>query len=412
MTDALPEDATTGERIKYHRERAGMSRPVLAGLCGRGPDWLKKIETGKRQLHNHGLLVRLASALKLSDLSVLTGDPSPRPVAPGGKLMLTAASGVRDAVRGSLFQSGPQVLGTSVDVLKGRVAEAWTLWHASRFQRTEVSALLPALIRDAQVLPHQLEGPARREAYAALAEVYHLAQQVTAYSVEAELYWIIADRGRTAAQDADNPLSLAGAAWTFGNGLRENGYAEEAVQVVAEAADALRPRLEDGSDDLRGMFGALHLHAAVTCAREGREGDAWRHWDEADRTADRLPNGYVHSWTVFGRANTDFHGVSVGVDLRTPGLAMTRAESIDLAAMPSVERRSRVLVELARAQRQRKDLAGAVHWLKRAQEASPETVRYTPSARGLAYDLAKDSRGPLRSDAQQLADEVGVLAAA
>jgi hypothetical protein len=387
-----------------------MSRPVLAGLCGRGPDWLKAIEKGKRQLRDHGLLVRVAAALKISDLSVLTGGQSV-PVDAGAKLMLPAASGIRDAVRGPLFAPTSSEESPSVDVLRGRLRAAWQLWHSSRFQRSEVSALLPDLIRDAQTLARQLDGPERRRAYAVLADVYHLAQQATAYGVEAELYWIIADRGRLAAQDADDSLSLAGAAWAFGNGLRETGYAEEAVRVVEEAADALKPQLEGGTTDLRGMFGALHLHAAVTCAREGREGDAWRHWDEADRTAKRLPAGYAHAWTVFGRANTDFHAVSVGVDLRTPGTALNRAESIDLDTMPSVERRSRVLVELARAQRQRKDAAGALHWMERAFKASPETVRYTPSARGLVADLAKETRGPLKADAVQLAEDVGVLAA-
>ncbi|KUF20127.1 helix-turn-helix domain-containing protein [Streptomyces silvensis] len=398
-----------GERVQRLRERRGMTRAVLSGLCGRGPDWLKNIEKGKRQLRDHGLLIRLATALRVSDLSIITGDSTPRPVSAGGRLMLPTANGVRDAVRGPLFTTGPSDESPSVDVLRGRVTEAWRLWHASRFQRSEVCALLPGLLSDAQTLPRQLEGPDRRQAYAVLADVYHLAQQATAYSVEPELYWTIADRGRLAAQDADDPLSLAGAAWAFGNGLRETGYAEEAIRAVEEAAEAVRPHLEDGSDDLRGMFGALHLHAAITCAREGRDGDAWRHWDEADRTAGRLPSDYVHSWTVFGRANSDFHAVSIGVDLRTPGSAMSRAESIDLEAMPSVERRSRVLVELARAQRQRRDYAGSLHWMRRAVDASPETVRYTPSARGLVSDLAKDARGPLRTDAAHLAEEVGVL---
>ncbi|MEV0264453.1 helix-turn-helix transcriptional regulator [Streptomyces sp. NPDC050617] len=416
MTDRsdFPDEMPPGERIQRLRERRGMSRPVLAGLCGRGPDWLKGIEKGKRQLRDHGLLVRVATALRVSDLSVITGELTPRPVTAGARLMLPGAHGVRDAIRGSLFSEpsdGAPEGPPSVDVLRGRVAEAWRLWHTSRFQRSEVSALLAGLIQDAQTLPRRLEGPERRRAYAVLADVYHLAQQVTAYAVEPELYWVIADRGRRAAQDADDPLSLSGAAWAFGNGLRETGYAEEAIQVVEQAAEAIRPQLDGAADDLRGMFGALHLHAAITCAREGRDGDAWRHWDEADRTAARLPDGYVHSWTVFGRANTDFHAVSIGVDLRTPGSAMNRAEAIDLDAMPSVERRSRVLVELARAQRQRRDQAGALHWMRRAVAASPETVRYTPSARTLISDLAKDARGPLKSDAAQLADEVGVLTA-
>ncbi|MEV5279016.1 helix-turn-helix transcriptional regulator [Streptomyces sp. NPDC051994] len=410
MSESLPADLTTGERIQLLRERRGMTRPVLAGLCGRGPDWLKNIEKDKRPLRDHGLLVRLASALKVSDLSVLTGGQSV-PVDASARLMLPTASGIRDVVRGPLFAPGPSDEPPNVDVLEGRLRAAWRLWHSSRFQRSEVSALLPDLIRDAQTMTRQFEGAERRRAYAVLADVYHLAQQATAYGVEAELYWIIADRGRTAAQDADDPLSLAGAAWAFGNGLRETGYSEEAIRVVEEAAEAVRPQLECGSDELRGVFGALHLHAAVTCAREGREGDAWRHWDEADRTADRLPDGYVQEWTVFGRGNTDFHAVSIGVDLRTPGTALNRAESIDLETVPSVERRARVLVELARAQRQRRDQAGALHWMGRAFKSSPETVRYTPSARGLVADLAKDTRGPLKTDALQLAEAVGVLAA-
>ncbi|WBQ05779.1 hypothetical protein [Kribbella sp. CA-293567] len=297
-------------------------------------------------------------------MSVLTGGTTAVPVS-DDRTILPFVAEVRDAVRGPLFQRSAEEPPT-VDVLRGRVAEAWRLWHASRFQRTEVGALLPSLIRDAQALPRVLEGAERRKAYAVLAEVWHLAQQALAYGCEAELYWVIVDRGRTAAQDADDHLTLAGAAWTFGNGLRETGYADEAVHIVEEAAGALEPQLEHGSADVRGMYGALHLHAAVTRARMGMEGDAWRHCDLADRAADRLPAGYAHPWTVFGRGNADFHAVSIGVDLRTPGVALDRAERIDLSTVPSVERRSRVLVEMARAQHLRKDQAGTLHWMTRA----------------------------------------------
>ncbi|RLV10459.1 transcriptional regulator [Streptomyces griseocarneus] len=405
-----PAGMTIGDRIRFHRERRGMTRPVLAGLVGRGSDWLKKIERGDRDLRDHTLLVRLANALRLSDLSELTGDPTPRPVAPAVRLVLPNLSEVREAIRGPLFPAEPSEP-VSVDVLRGRVAEGWRLWHVSRFSRTEVGALLPGLIRDASALPRRLEGAERRKAYRVQADVWHLAQQATAYAVEAELYWLIADRGRQAAMEADDPLCLAGASWTWGNGLRETGYADEAIRVVEQAAEAIKPRLEEGSDDLRAMYGALRLHAAITYAREGQEGDAWRSWDDADRTAGRLPDGYAHSWTVFGAANVAIHGVSVGVDLRTPGSALSRAEDIDLGSVPSVERRSRVLIELGRAQKQRKDMAGAIHWMRKAVEVSPEAVRFTPMARSLTADLAKEARGPLSRDAHELAEEVGVLAA-
>lgn len=410
MPETLPPELTPGERIRLLRERRGMSRTVLANLVGRGPDWLKKIERGEREVRSYTLLVRLATALRVNDLSVLTGGAAPVPVDASSRVMLPFVGEVRDVVRGPLFSEPAQDTPPSVDVLRGRVAELWRLWHSSRFQRSEVGRMLPGLIRDARALPHGLDGPDRRRAYAVLADVYHLAQQALAYSCEPELYWIIVDRGRIAAQEADDPVSLGGAAWAYGNGLRETGYAEEAIREAETSANALAPLLENGSADLRAMYGALHLHAAITYAREGRDGDAWRHWDEANRTVERLPNGYAHTWTVFGRGNVDIHGVSVGVDLRTPGAAFQRAEVIDLDTVPSVERKSRMFVELARGQHQRHDHAGTLHYLNKANAVSPECVRYTPLARGLVSDLVREARGPLKADAVALADAVGVLA--
>ncbi|WP_328808662.1 helix-turn-helix domain-containing protein [Nonomuraea montanisoli] len=408
VSETLPPELATGARIQLLRERRGMSRTVLAGLVGRGPSWLKKIERGERELRSYELLNRLATALGINDLSLLTGAQSPVPVNAAAAGMAPFIPGVRDAVRGHLWAHDTGNDLPVLDVLRGRVAEAWRLWHTSRFQRSEVGALLPGLITDAQRLARSLDGRERREASATLADVYRLTQQATAYACEPELYWIIADRARLASQDADDPLALAGAAWSFANGLRETGYAEEALAAVNEAADVLRPHLEEGTDDLRGMYGALNLHAAITHAREGRDGDAWRHWDEANAVAQRLPKGYAQTWTVFSQGNTDFHAVSVGVDLRTPGAALQRAESIDLKTVPSVERRARVLVEFARAYSQRDDKAGALHFMNRACDASPETVRYTPSARSLVAELATGTRGPLKADAMGLAELVGV----
>lgn len=385
-----------------------MSRPVLAGLVGRGPSWLKKIERGERELRSYELLSRLATALGVNDLSLLTGGTSPVPVNTENRFMVPFVAEVRDAVRGRLWATVNDDTPSSLDVLRGRVSETWRLWHTSRFQRTEVGALLPELLSDAHGLTRSLDGSERRQAYAVLADAYRLAQQAMAYGCEPELYWIIADRGRQASQDADEPVSLAGAAWSYANGLRETGYTDEALRAVTEAADMLRPRLENGSDDLRGMYGALKLHAAVTYAREGRDGDAWRCWDEADTVAGRLPEGYAHAWTVFSQGNADMHAVSVGVDLRAPGVALQRAETIDLDKVPSVERRARVLVEFARAYNQREDRAGALHFMNRARQSSPETVRYTPAARSLVVELATKSRGPLKSDAMALAESVGV----
>ncbi|MDT0343216.1 helix-turn-helix domain-containing protein [Streptomyces litchfieldiae] len=407
MTDGdLPAELTPGERIRDMRERRGMSRPVLAGLVGRSADWLKKIENGDREIRSLPMLIRLAEVLRVGDLSQLTGSDMPMPVDAWGKLSHPGVTRLREAMHFSLLRSS-DVEPTNVDELAGRVRQAWTTWHSSTHQRSEVAALLPPLLTDCHSVARSSEGADRRRAFATMAEAYALAQQYAAHTTEPELYWLTVDRARMAAEQSDDPVALAAAAWIVGNGLRESGHTEEALRLVSEAVDSLRPRLDSGPHILRGTYGALCLHAAITSAKEGREGDAWRWWDEADRTAKRMPD-YAHPWTMFGRGNVSVHAVSIGVDLRTPGAALKQAEATVPESIPSVERRSRLYLDAARAQWARKEHSGALQYLNVAFKLSPEAVRYVPSGRALAQDLARKSTGALRAEAVALAEAVGV----
>ncbi|MFI1016283.1 helix-turn-helix domain-containing protein [Streptomyces sp. NPDC020965] len=404
----LSDELTTGERVRIIRERRGLSRPVLAGLVGRSPDWLKKIEGGGRELRSLPMLIRLAHVLRVDDLSKLTGDRTAIPVAQWGKLSHASVPALRDAIHASFLRRSVYELG-SVDELAGRVRQTWATWHTSTHQRTEVGAVLPDLLTACHAAVKSSEGGVRRQAYGAMAEAYALAQQFAAHTTEPELYWITVDRARMAAEESDDPVLLASAAWIVGNGLRDSGHTEEALRLVSEAASMLRDQLEHGSDILRGTFGALCLHAAVTAAKEGREGDAWHWWDEAAATARKAP-AYVHPWTMFGTGNVAVHAVSIGVDLRTPGAALRQASNTAPESIPSVERRSRLFLDAARSEYARKEHAGSLHYLRKAVETSPEAVRYVPSGRRLAADLALHAPATIRSDAQELASSVGAAA--
>ncbi|MFG2197173.1 multiprotein-bridging factor 1 family protein [Streptomyces sp. NPDC048639] len=408
----FPDDLSTGERIRVLRESRGMSRPVLAGMCGRGPDWLEKIESGERELRSDSLLLALAAALQISDLSVITGGtPEVAQPVPLGRLNHPSMPAIWAAVMNRRL-APPAAEPVDIATLQGRIDQTWRLWHTSGHNRTEVGALLPELITQAEAAARTLDGPQRRASLAALADVYRLTGQATAYVAPAELAWVVADRALTAAQQADAPAAIAAAAWNMGNILRETAYPEEALRVTTEAADLLRPHLDGAPDDWRGVYGALQLHAAVTCARDGREGDAWRYWDKGDQVAKSLPASYVHPSTVFGRANVDFHAVSVATDLRSSGKALSLADDIDPDAMPSIERRARLWVEVARGHLQRDDRTAALHVMNLAHSISQETVAFTPSARGVAADLWRTAPRALRGEAGRLAEAVGVTAAA
>lgn len=137
---------TPGERIRRLRERRGLTRAVLAGLCGRSPEWLKKIEGGERELHSIKLLVLLAQALRVPDISVLTGEAMPLPLSAWDRATHPAVEGVRAAMQAAVLAtavddaSGPDEVGRSVEA-------AWRRWHLSAHNRTETGEELPALIR-------------------------------------------------------------------------------------------------------------------------------------------------------------------------------------------------------------------------------------------------------------------------
>ncbi|MFE0270798.1 helix-turn-helix domain-containing protein [Streptomyces sp. NPDC058992] len=404
----IPEDLTTGERVRLLRESRGMSREMLANMCGRGPDWLKKIESGERELRQHSLVMKLAAALQLSDATVITGRTGDRPPLPVGRLQHPAMSAVWDAVMNRRLAPAAPAAPVDVAELQGRIDQTWRLWHTSGHNRSEVMRLLPDLIRSAEAAARTLDGADRRAALVAASDVYRMTGQATAYVAPAELAWVVADRALAAAQDADQPAAIAAAAWNMGNILRETSYPEEALRVVNEAAELIRPHLTGAPEDWRGIYGALQLHAAVTYARDGRSGEAWRSWDAGDQVAKSLPAAYVHPSTVFGRANVDFHAVSVATDLRTSSKALDLADDIDPDAMPSVERRARLWVEVARGHLQRGDRTAALHVMQMAHQIGAETVEYTPSARGAVAELWRDAPRALRPQAAQLAERIGL----
>ncbi|MFE9429048.1 helix-turn-helix domain-containing protein [Kitasatospora sp. NPDC006697] len=408
MTD-LPAELTTGERIRALRERRGMSRAATAGLVGRSADWLKKIENGEREIRGVGLLVKLAQVLHVTDVSILTGDTVSIPADQPGKISHPSVAEIRKAMHSVAFQPAPAEVMPAA-VLRGRVEQAWRLWHTSAHQRTEVGALLPDLLRETHGAVRAYDGRERRAAYGVLADLYRLVQRLLAHISEPELYWLALDRARDASENADDPVSLALGAWTVSIGQRAVGFVDEAVHTAELGMALVRPMLESGSSEVLAAYGQLHLQAACTHGLDGVSGPAERHLDEAARIARLLPGGYWHPQSAFGTSNVDVYGVSIGVGLRRPGEALLRSESIDPVTIPSLERRSRLLLDIAFGYHQKRDITAAVHYLGEAIDVTPEGVRYVPGARSLAAALERQAVGPLRRSAVALAESIGVAA--
>ena len=411
MLDGL-EGKKTGQRIQIIRERKGMSRPVLAGLVGRSAEWLKGIESGRRLPPRLPMLVKLAEVLAVGDVAVLAGtdmdlgDRVSIPVSSFARIPHEAIPAIREAVRDPLLTAPDDAPG--LDTLRARVAEAWRTWHTSATHRSDVGRVLPSLVTDARIAVRKAEGRRRREANALLSDLWALVQHVIVWASEPELIWVVADRAMAAAQEADEPLALAGGAWTYAIVQRSAGDWDGALTLVQDASALLRPYLDDGTDELRAMYGALQLHAATTAARAGREGDAWRYWDEGEMVARRLPPGYHHPWTMFGTSNVELHAVSIGADLSKSATAMERAERINPDTIPSRERRARLMVEIARTYHQRRDFTSSLHWLEEAYAISQDSVHYSPTGRQMVSEIVDQGGALIDRRARAFAEMLGL----
>lgn len=408
MSD-VPASLTTGEIIEYYRKKRGMSRPVLAGLVGYSSDWLKRIENGQRGISIPALL-RLARVLRVDDLSTFIDGNVPIPVSAWDGPQHPAATAIRDIVQAATFTpTRPVDSPPAVGDLSERVAKAWREWHLLPNNHSVTAEVLPPLIRDLERATIVLEGTQRRKAHGALASAYSLAQHLAVDMVEPEIMSVLVDRAARAAQAADDPVSLAFGAWTYGHVLRGIDP-DAALRTVADAASELERHLD--TEDAVGLYGSLNLHCAISAAHRGQDGAAWRFWDTAVTTATRLPDGYFHPATVFGSENVALHGVSIAAELQRHGEAVQRAEHIDPDTVPSRERRGRLFGEMAASNMQRTELGAALHFLRRAYETSPEEAPFSALTRGVSVELVRSARGQLKDEAINLAEQMGVLPAA
>ncbi|GAB3902262.1 hypothetical protein GCM10029964_092380 [Kibdelosporangium lantanae] len=200
---------SVGQRIQYFRNRAGMSRPILAGLVGKSAEWLKGVENGRLQTPRLTVLLLIARALELDDLSDLTGDGIAVPVRVFAGERHTALSAVQAALTDyRIFPTSVSPL--SVNHLALRLQQAWTVRHSSSDHRTQLGALLPDLIRDAQTAVRTVGEEDRRAAHRVLAGVYRLTDFYVAYQPAPELVWMVADRALMEAELADDPYAIAG----------------------------------------------------------------------------------------------------------------------------------------------------------------------------------------------------------
>lgn len=94
--------------------------------------------------------------------------------------------------------------------------------------------------------------------------------------------------------------------------------------------------------------------------------------------------------------------------LRKAGGALEAASVVDPDAVPSIDRRARLWLELARAYGQQKDWLGALGSLRTAASVSEESMRCHPLSRNLAAELVTHGGRIVERESWGLATRLGV----
>lgn len=102
--------------------------------------------------------------------------------------------------------------------------------------------------------------------------------------------------------------------------------------------------------------------------------------------------------------------MTLGVELRQPGEALRAADVINPNSIPSLPRRSRHLIEVARGHYQRDELPQVWAALNWSERTAIETIRYNGYAKEMLISLRDRPPAGMRQDVHALCDRVGIAA--
>ena len=390
-----------GRRIAQERKRRGLSQPELARQVDRSVAWVSQVERGVRKIDRMSVLEKVAEVLDLplselaAEAPVVAAANEEIPGAAGLRLVLSGAHSLR-----AMLHSSPV---PATRELRARVDKAWELAHQSRY--VELTDLLRDLIPALETAVRSAPDGRRPELFELLAGTYQACSAALAKLGEPEAAWIAADRSIVAAERAGDPLMMAAGAFRLGFVFLGARHFDQAEETARTAADALWFMADEGRPEAMSLWGGLTLQRAVAASRLNEADTAYAHLDRARVLAERLGEGRNDYNSEFGPANVALHEIAVAVELGDAGRALRVAGAVESSGL-SAERRGRMLVDVARAYGQRRQVDEAVSALLEAESLTPEQIRNHRIARQLVADLLT-MKEPPSADLRELADRIG-----
>jgi hypothetical protein len=358
------------------------------------PGW----EDGDAPLQRRKLLAGLAATAAVAGVSPLVGSGTAQAdEALLGELLVAR---LRDAMLGL----GPTPSVPPRETLAQDLTRALADFDGCRYAALAVR--LPRLIRAGHA---NTTAAADISQYTLLAKSYLLATRMLVKLDEQQLGWMAADRARQLAEAADDVLAVAESARQLAVLARKAGWHSEALSIALSAAD--RPDLRSAGRAGTALRGLLVQSASYTLARRGDRDGMRELTDEAAAIAKELGGAtLLRDHGGFSPLTVALHRISAENHAGDPMAALSAARSIPLEALPSLERRSRALGDIAVTYDRLGRRSDCIRTLLRAEQCAPQETHARPATKTLISSLLVS--GPTSTELRGLAERSGVLARA
>ncbi|MGP4111451.1 helix-turn-helix domain-containing protein [Streptomyces sp. 4N509B] len=376
----MDEAQTIGERARGARLRLGLTQADVAAALGYTQGWVSKMEKGAIELDRASVINSLADVLHVHPNELI--DRPYRTSAATNQWEVSASAILRELRRYDLapvFDGPPRPAAQ----LWRDTAELHTLRDEARY--TVMLRRLPDLLREARALAEVSAGREREEAFGVYAIACKFGHNAAYALGHPELIAMLCERTAWAAERSGDELMPAVADGMRVRDMWATADWEGAIWLSDKALRAVEPLYERGDPLAVRVWGHHHLRAAVSAAREGRQGEA-RHRiaqaREAAAQAAAVPSFDRHSLT-FSAANVLIHGVNVELEMSQQDEALRLHEDIsprELATLPK-SRLGHYQMDLARAYLWSGRRERALDELERAERTAPQLVRNHPIAR-------------------------------
>jgi hypothetical protein len=276
--------------------------------------------------------------------------------------------------------------------------------RATRYQ--QLARRLPGLL--AHAIANRNEAPHDRvcQAHRHLAQAYNLASHLLLKVHDDAMAWVTADRAAHAAAVSADPVVIAESQRLVATVMRRTAHRDGAQALMLDAAHRLRDTTNLSDPTHKAVYGQLLAATAYTAALRDDRDTAWTLLREAADTVQRLG---AHVTEQFNATELAVYRISLARVLGDYGTAVEYSRSVDLSAITAPERRARYWEDTALALLGRGRPEAAFDVLLRAEQETPQEVRYRPWAQQLTRELIAATTGSTRAHVRAFGERVGTM---